>query len=503
MVVWGPVLAVGGCATPSLPYDPLAPATQPASASAARSEPAPPLPQVPWVAAEKSELTRAKSSEADLIARVSFQQEKAPPPRPLPLPAPTPFPTPEPGAGGLSLDQVINAVIVSDPKLRSGFEAINQSNADALTASLRPNPTLFTDAQLLPLTRPFTPTQQGGPPQQDVQVAYPIDWFVFGKRAANMAAAAHGLRASESDFADRVRLRVTDAVTAYYDVLEARGLYNLARQDVANLERVEAALSKTVEAGGRPQVELNRLRLDLLRSRQTLRDTQNGLVANKAKLRAMIGRCDADPDFDVSGSLEDTLAAEPPPPEEGFNLALENRPDLQAIRWRSARARANVLVEDRNAYPAVTPMFGYTRQYQTKAIGFPDANSWTAAVTMTLPVFDRNQGNRAKAASLLNQNEFDYRTALAELRAEIVSAAQEYRTAKANAESVGAEQLKLARDVLESITVAFGTGGRSLVDLLDAERNFRDTYRASITARAAYWRAVFRYSSAIGQKDPR
>jgi cobalt-zinc-cadmium efflux system outer membrane protein len=217
----------------------------------------------------------------------------------------------------------------------------------------------------------------------------------------------------------------------------------------------------------------------------------------------MIGRTDSDPDFDVSGSLEAILGEEPPAPEDAFNIAIENRPDLQAIRWRGARARANVLVENRNAYPTVTPLFGYTRQYQTRAIGFPDANSWTAAVTMTLPVFDRNQGNRAKAASLLNQNEFEYRTALADLRAEIVTAAQEYRTAKANAESIGAEQLKLARDVLESITAVFGTGGRSLVDLLDAQRNFRETYRAYITARAAYWRAAYRYAAALGQKVPR
>jgi outer membrane protein, heavy metal efflux system len=101
---------------------------------------------------------------------------------------------------------------------------------------------------------------------------------------------------------------------------------------------------------------------------------------------------------------------------------------------------------------------------------------------------------------LLSQNEFEYQTALAELRAEVVSAAQDYRTAKANADSIGAEQLKLARDVLDSITTVFQGGGRSLVDLLDAQRNFRDTYRAYITAHAAYWRAIYRYSAAIGRK---
>ncbi|HEY2910351.1 MAG TPA: TolC family protein [Gemmataceae bacterium] len=470
--------------------------------------PAAPSAQVPRVPPESAIVPPPTPKHDGSLLPAGFQKP-APAPKPLEV-APPPhllhypalLPADDTSDRGLSLDQIVNAVLVSDPQLRSGFEAINQANADALTASLRPNPTLFTDVQLLPLTRPFTPTLQGGPPQQDIQVGYSIDWFLFGKRAANMASAAHGVRASLSDFEDRVRLRILDAVVAYYTVLEAKGLHALARQDVANLERVEGALAKTVVAGGRAEVELKRLRLDLLRSRQALRDAANTLAVSKLKLRAMIGRSDADPDFDVGGSLPDVLG-ETPLTEDGFRLAVENRPDLHALRARVERARANTVVEYRNAYPTVTPLVGVTRQYQTQAIGFPDANSWGAALTMTLPIFDRNQGNRAKAASLFVQSQRDYEAALVSLRAEVESAVQDLRTAAANAEAIAADQLKIAREVLDSITTVYQAGGRPLVDLLDAQRNFRETYRAYITALAAYWRALYRYSAALGRKVTR
>jgi cobalt-zinc-cadmium efflux system outer membrane protein len=394
-------------------------------------------------------------------------------------------------------------VLVNDPKLRSGFEAINQANADALTASLRPNPSLFTDAQLLPLTRPFTVDRQGGPPQQDLQVTYPIDWYLFGKRAANMAVAAGAVKVSESDFEDQVRQRVTDAAVAFYDVLEAKGLIALARQDVTNLENVEAALAKAVLAGGKTQVELNRLRLDLAQARRIAREAETALVSSKAKLRALLGRTDADPKFDVDGTLDSPLDAAFPTPDEGYELAVQNRPDLQSLRWKAVQSRASVRAEERKAYPDVAPALGYTRQYQRKAIGFPDADSYSAAVTIGLPIFDRNQGNRAKAASTLVQNQFDYQAALASLRAEIETAAREYQAAQTTASEIAAEQLKLARDVRESIVTAYQAGGRPLVDLLDAERNFRETYRTYITSRSAYWRAVYRYRSAIGQQTTR
>src|SRR5262249_18682421 len=151
----------------------------------------------------------------------------------------------------------------------------------------------------LPLTRPFTVTKQGGPPQQDVNISYPIDWFIFGKRAAAMASAALGVRVSEADYADLIRTRVQEAATDFYDVLEAKSLLGLARQDVENLERVEAGTARAVAAGGKPQVDLNRVRLDLLQSRQALREAELALATAKAKLRAVLGRADRDPAFDV------------------------------------------------------------------------------------------------------------------------------------------------------------------------------------------------------------
>ncbi len=449
----------------------------------------------------------ARHADAVTVAQAGF---RAPQPAPAagspvkPMPQPREL-APDPAAppARLSLDRVINAVLLNDPKLRAGFEAINQANADALTASLRPNPSFFIDGQLLPLTHPFTLNRQGGPPQQDVQITYPIDWYLFGKRAASMVVAAHGVKASEADFEDAVRQRVTEAAAGYYDLLEAHALLALARQDVANLEKVEAALAKAVVAGGRTQVELNRLRLDLAQSRRLARDAETSVVSAKAKLRALLGRADADPAFDVDGALDAPLDAVLPPPEDGFELAVKNRPDLLSLQWKAAQARAGVTAAERNAYPQVSPMVGYTRQYQRKAIGFPDADSWTAAATITLPVFDRNQGNRAKALSVVVQNQFQYRAAVVALRAEVETAAREYRAAQATADDIAADQLKLAREVLDAITTAYQAGGRPLVDLLDAERNFRETYRAYVTSRAAYWRAVYRYRSAIGQQTTR
>lgn len=400
----------------------------------------------------------------------------------------------------LTFDQTIATALKADPKIRAGIEAINQANADFWTASLFPNPSYFGDVQLLPLDRAFTVTRQGGPPQMDQQLSYPIDWFLFGKRAANMASTAAGVRVSEADYADLIRKRVTDTALAYYDLLEAKALLSLAKEDLDSLRKVEAATKKAVDAGGRPLVDLTRARLDVLKSEQSLREATSNVAIARAKLRAQIGRRDQDPDFDIAGNLEGPLSTEPLAAEEALTLADRNRPDIKSLRLQIEKAARDVHTEKTKCYPQVTPQMGYTRQFQMEATGFPDASSWSAGLTVSLPIFDRNQGNRAKASSVLVQNTHNLEAGLVDLRAEIVQVTQDFQTTYQTATAVTNEQLKAAADVRDAINKAFDAGGRSLLEVLDAQRTYRETYRLHINSRANYWRALQRFHSAIGQQ---
>lgn len=382
------------------------------------------------------------------------------------------------------------------------MESINQANADALTSTLRPNPTLWTDVQLLPLTRPFTVTEQGGPPQQDVQVNYPIDWLLFGKRAAAMASANKGLRVSEAEYANLVRQRVTQVALGFFDLLEAKALLDVARQEVREVEQIESR----GRTGGKNEkakaTELRQIQLQLLKSRRTLRDAEAGVVTARAKLRPFLGECCDDQPLEVQGTLEAPRSAPPLSISEAFALALQHRPDIQAVRWKLARAHAEIDVEQSKAFPTVTPTLGYTRQYQRKAIGFPDANSWTVAVEMTLPLCNRNEGGRAKAASIAVQSQYELQATEIELRSEIETVLQELQAARANAEAIGQEQLRLATEVRNQVVGAYEAGEGSFLDVLEAQHEYHETCRSQISSRASYWRAVRKLDAAIGHELP-
>jgi cobalt-zinc-cadmium efflux system outer membrane protein len=275
----------------------------------------------------------------------------------------------------------------------------------------------------------------------------------------------------------------------------------LARKDAANLQKLEAITEKAVKAGNRQVVELNRVRLDKLKSEQGVRDAEAAVVDAKARLRALFGRTDGDPDFDVVADLDAPLTADVVPLERAFAVAQENRPDIQSLRAQVSKADADVVVENRKKYPEVAPALGYTRQYQGPALAQPDAETWNVSLTSTVPFFNRNQGNRMKAQSIAAQNRFILTAGLVDLRAEVTQALQDFETAHKNAQAIALEQKKTAQDVLDAITKAFeAVGGRPYVEVLDAQRAYRETYRAYVNSRANYWRAAYKFSAAIGKQ---
>lgn len=452
-----------------------------------------------WAPQTLNAAASAAPAERPTLYNPTPLQSPTPAP-PLPETLPAPAGAPPLASGTLTLNQVIEGCLLNDPVLRGGIEAVRQASASAVTASLAPNPVIVTDQILNPLGQAFTPTQQGGPPQFDLGVQYPVDWFLFGKRAAAMQSAGAGVRVSEADYADLVRLRVLQAAEAYYTVLEAKGLVALAQQDVDNLRQIEAVTLRAVEGGGRPQVELNRVRLDRLRSEQTLRNSEYTRIAALASLRALLGLADGQSVMDVAGTLDFAVQPSLVTSDEAFNVAGENRPDVSARRWAVDEARKLVVLETRRAYPEITPMVGYTRQFQHQFIGFPDANSWGVGFNASLPLLDRNQGNRMRAASVVIQREQELQARLVAVRAEVEQAVFGLRTAVANSQAVAGEQLTLARDVRESLNRAYEAGGRPLIDVLDAQRNYRDTYRLYISSRADYGRAVVRLDAVLGKR---
>jgi cobalt-zinc-cadmium efflux system outer membrane protein len=429
------------------------------------------------------------------------QSSAPPPPGPAPVNPYEALPLVAGTTNGVTLAQAIDETLNASVAVREQVENVVQSQADVRTATLIPNPQLMMLSSLLPYPgHPFNKFRQGGPPQYDIWAVWPIDWYLFGKRNAEIEAAARQVDVAAAEFADFARQRIAQAVATYFAVLEAKALLQMAIENTQNLERVveHTQLRFANEAAARIDVE--RAQIQYSNARRDIRTGESTLAAAKAQLRALMGRQGLDPTFDVAGALSVSRPVPPPPIEFALSIADQWRPDVIAAVRKIEQAQAQIAVEDLKRFPAVGVQTGWTYQDQRQAIGFPGEPSWNMGVTGPLPLFDRNQGNRWKARSQLAQAQIALDVRRIQVQSEVEQAIASYDATYRIVTSEAPRQLEMARSVMNRIEEAYREGGRTLIDLLESQRAYRDTYRLQINAEVGYWRAIYQLNAVVGQQ---
>jgi cobalt-zinc-cadmium efflux system outer membrane protein len=417
---------------------------------------------------------------------------------PLPEYAP-PRPAAVPRKPALTLEEAVTEALAQAPDLLAGSEAVIQARADLKTASLYPNPTLAvgTTLQAGPGTT-YSAANPGGPPQYTVDLGVQLDPLLFGKFGAAKESARRAVDVAGADFADLKRQRSGDVASGFFDVLAAKSLLALVRVDLEDLKRVEGLTRKRVDLGGAPAVDFDRARLAVALGTQDVRTAETLDLAARAALRSLLGRVGAEPAFDVVGSLEIPSPQEPPNLEVVLGTAEQVRPDVVSLRRQVERWLAEGRSQSLQGLPQLSVTGGYLYQYQTP-VGLKNLNEWEASLGVTIPLFDRNQGNIAKAESQARQASLSLDAKRAAVRAELAQDIDGFRAAYAAVIAEDKTQLDLARTVRDRMEAAYQAGGRTVLEVLDAERSYRDAQRLHIAVQSAYWHALHQINTAAGK----
>lgn len=394
----------------------------------------------------------------------------------------------------LALPQVIRLCVLADPRIQAALESVGQARADYITSGLLPNPSLSVGQTLVPFPGG---SRVDGPMQFDAELGYSLDTLIFGKRSAAMDAARLGVDVALADYSDVARQRILEAITAYYDVLQARELLRLAREEVEQLERLQTITERRVTLGSVGQIEADRIRVAVIGGRRRLVQAESELDNSRSRLRARLGQARGAERADAAGTLDLTSPPAPPALAAALTLAEDHRPDYLAVRRQATRARADLTREQRAAWPTLDVTAGYSRQFY-EAEGRLGNDFWGAGLEMSLPFFDRNQGNILRAESSIRQTDLLVAAARIDLRAEVEQALRTYRAAHQIVTTVDEQALQAASSARQRVEEAYALGGRTLLEVLDAQAAYREVFREHITARADFLRSLHRLNAVVG-----
>jgi outer membrane protein TolC len=141
-------------------------------------------------------------------------------------------------------------------------------------------------------------------------------------------------------------------------------------------------------------------------------------------------------------------------------------------------------------------VFGYKRtQLPDSASG---VNTALAAVKVTIPLTDRNQGNRAAAAAELRRQEQLHAETETAVSADIQRALQEYEMRRAEVSATLHPLRDHATTISAIAQAAYQQGGVDLLRLLDAERSRLDAESAWVDGMVAFQQSVVNLEAAQG-----
>ena len=370
-----------------------------------------------------------------------------------------PTPIPETDAkNGLTLEALEQKAMVSNPSVRRFAALVGAARGNSVQVGLRPNPSVGYEGQQL---------GSGGLAEQH-GVLFSQEIVRGGKLQLNRAVADRDRMRVEQELAAQQQRVLNDVRIVFYQVLLAQRQIDLT----TNLIRISDEGSQSVDAlfqakeAGR--ADILQAQLETENARILAENARNRHDAAWRSLAAIVGEPDLAPQPLVGE------AAGPPKDfefHESLSRLLQLSPEISAAAMQVERAR--LALERARVEPIANVNVQGLVNWQDNGIGGkPDGG---IAVSMPIPVFNRNQGGIARtehelvaARQALSQLELDLQNRLAPVFEQYANARNQVDRYDKNILPAAQESLTLTRQM-------YGAGQANYITLLTAQRTFSQT----------------------------
>lgn len=403
------------------------------------------------------------------------------------------------GPASITLEEAIQMALQHNHNLLAITTTIQQSQAEEITQNLRPNPTLFADWEYLPIGSPAkqNPGLYGGQStndylhnntEGDIGLSYLIE---RGEKRHDRLQAQKDITAqTRSLVADSGRGLTFQAATLFYNVQLAESTLELAGKDLKSFQETVDISEHQYKAGGISENDYLMIKLQLLQFQSDVEQARLARVQALSDLRQLLGYESVAQNYDVAGPFE--YQAVKGNLEDLQLKALQNRPDLRAAQQGVTAANSQLTLQKAIGKQDVTVQANYSH--------VNGINAATFYSSIPLPIFNRNQGEIAKARFAITQAQEIEKATNGQALTDVYDAYQDLRSNDKVVSLYISTYLDVATRSRDISEYAYRHGGTSLLNFLDAERSYRATQLAYRQALASYLLALEQLREAVGTR---
>jgi outer membrane protein, heavy metal efflux system len=376
----------------------------------------------------------------------------------------------------------------SNPTLLAGRVAIDEARADEITAYLRPNPDLNVVADDLGIFQyhPFQPTA-------NAILAGSVSYLHERehKRELRLQSAQQATSIAISSQGDLERNLLFSLRDAFVRVLSSKAVRRVAKENLDYYDKEIEINRARLDAGDMAKVDFQRVELQRVQYESDLATAEVNLRTAKIDLLQFLRDRTPVEQFDVNEAFD---YDEPATTLEDLRtVAIQSRPDLKEAVQSLQKARTDHQLAVSN---------GSTDPTWSVDVGRQPPLIFYAGVSVSIPlrIFDKNQGEKAKTQLDIGRNS-QLRDA-AELSAlhDVDSAYATLQNTLALLRPYKAKYLKESEDIRSTVSFSYLHGAASLLEFLDAQKQYRDTQLNYLNLVGAYLSAANQLNLAVGRE---
>ena len=358
-----------------------------------------------------------------------------------------------PDAAQLTVEQAVQRAL-EQPEQRQIWESRQrEARASVEREEAWPNPALAVEHE-----QTFEDPEAIGESFLVLEQTFPIS----GARGLRAEAARRRVEAARLESEVEKRELVASVRSAFYEVLHVQRQAEVYRRWLERMQAATEKMAQRVEAGESAAYDLQRMRHDLAELRAAMNTERARLLRRRAELAGLIGAENAPQGpFRMVGPL---LPNRPLPNAEALGEKLASTPRLKALRVQGEAATLDYEAASRWWLPDVTALGGY------KHVGVAEQtfHGFLVGVSLPLPVFYQDDGERQEALALGSQARSRQRLLRARLEAELEGRVQQCRKLRSTTQTYREAGLQDARELLETTRKSYAAGELSILELMDA-----------------------------------
>lgn len=290
-----------------------------------------------------------------------------------------------------------------------------------------------------------------------------------GKRRLRMEGSALAAQAAEQDLRDAIRTFSNTVRHAFYSLLLAQKTGELAQDNRARFEEILRANHLRVKTGDIAESDFLRIEVEGLKVQSDLDNAMASVKQARAELAVLLGWPD-----NARGLVAQNAWLEPKDSGQDrgedalIEKAIDQRPDLQAAKLRIEQSEKALELARRVRIPDVTIGADYSNDPSNNV-----RNSYGLGISIPLPIFYRQKGEIGQAVVDLNSAKLDFQRAEQSIHSDVVSSLAVLSSADAIVKRFRQEVLKRIETIRKTAEFAYSRGATSILDLLEAERNYK------------------------------